>query len=1133
MVERVIRWSAGHRKTVVVAVTLVAVMAYLSLRYVALDAIPDLSDTQVIVKAEWKGRSPDLIENQITYPVVTSLVSIPHAKTVRGYSMFGMSYVYVIFKEGTDIYWARSRILESLSRIQGQLPEGVTPSLGPDATGVGWVYEYALVDPSGGHDLSEIRAFQDWTLRYWLESVEGVAEVATVGGFEKQYQVLVDPDQLRGRGATLDEVVDAVRGSGGEVGARVVERGGREYAIRSRRYVRDPSDIASSAVRVDDGVPVLVQDVAIVRVGPDIRRGAADLDGQGETVGGIVIMRHGENALRVIDRVKQRLAEAEKGFPAGIRLRTVYDRSDLIRGSIDTLRTTIIEEMIMVALVILLFLLHVRSSIVPILTLPIAALMAFLPMVLLGVSSNIMSLGGIAIAIGAMVDASMVLVENAHKRLERAPPGADRKEIITGAAAEVGRPLFFALLMITVSFLPVFTLTGQAGRLFSPLAYTKTFSMAFAAILAVTLTPALMVWLIRGRIRPEARNPISRGLVAFYRPVIHLVLRHRYAAILAALLIMAFTIPVVPRVGREFMPALDEGSLLYMPTTLPGISIEEARRSLSVQDGILKSFPEVRTVFGKVGRSTTSTDPAPLDMIETVIMLKPKSEWRTIQVRRWYSDLAPESLKALLRPLWPEERPMTMQELEDEMYAALKIPGWVNSLSPPIKTRIDMLSTGVRTPVGIKVLGPSLEEVEKVATEVEKAIRTVPGTRSVFAERPGGGYYLDITPKRDVIARYGLRVSDVQDVIATAIGGMEAGVTVQGRERYSILVRLNQDFRFDQDAIARIPVSRSEGGPVPLGQVADIRVSEGPSMIRDENGSIAAYVFVDVDETNRDLGGYVDEAKRTVTASLRNHPGVRLQWTGQFELLEEMWSTLRYVIPLTLLLIIVFVYLSFRGVTQTALKLLSLPFAAVGSVWLMYLAGYHFSTASIVGLIALMGVGAETGIVMIQFIDDAYHRRRDAGLMRGLQDIYEAHAEGSIERVRPKVMTVATTILGLVPILWSQGIGADVMKRIAAPMVGGLVSSTILTLVIIPSVYTVWRDLELRNLWRRTVMLLCCLALTAGLPVCAAFVPAVRGVLPNPWLAAIPLTVLSAALGLHFRFKSRSPLLDDPGRLSS
>ncbi len=1132
-IEKVIAWSAHHRTTVVLVVAGVAVAALLSLRFLELDAIPDLSDTQVIVQAEWMGRSPDLVEDQVTYPIVSALVAMPKARTVRGFSMYGMSYVYVIFEDGTELDWARSRVLEYLSRIQGSLPEGVVPTLGPDATGVGWVFQYALVDGTGKRSLDEIRAFQDWTLRYWLESVPGVAEVASIGGFERQLQVLVDPDRLRGRGVSLQQVVEAARDANAEVGGRVVERGGREYAVVGRGYVRSPDDLGMSVVGSGgNGTPVLIRDVAEARAGPEMRRGAGDLDGRGETVGGIVVMRHGENALEVIERVKARLAEVQPGFPPGLELRVVYDRSGVILDSIATLQTSILEEMLVVALAIVLFLLHFRSALVPALTLPLAALIAFLPMVLLGISSNIMSLGGIAIAIGAMVDASIVLVENAHKRLERAPPGASRVAVVAEAAAEVGRPIFFALLMVTVSFLPVFTLTGQAGRLFAPLAWTKTFSMFFAAVLAVTLAPALMVWFVRGRIRPEHRHPVSRAMIAVYEPIIHFVLRFRYAAVLAALAVVVATVPVLSKIGWEFMPPLDEGSLLYMPTTLPGVSVEEARRSMVEQNRVLKSFPEVASVYGKAGRSTTSTDPAGLDMIETVIQLEPRDRWRTVREPRWYSSWMPEWMQPPFAWLWPEERPLTTEELKSEMYAALAVPGWVDSLSPPIKTRIDMLTTGVRTPVGVKVLGPSLEEVAAVARKVEAALRTVPGTLSVFADRVEGGSYIDVVPRREEIARYGLRTADVQRVVETAIGGTEVGTTVDGRQRVSILVRLARDYRSDPDAIARIPVDRPGGPPVPLGQLAEIRVTSGPPMIKDENGSLAAYVYVTLDESRRDLGGYVEEAKSVVSAAVGPAPGVHLQWTGQYELLEQTWSRLAWVLPLTVVLVIVFVYLSFKGVTQTVLKLLSLPFAAVGSVWLLYLADYRLSTAVVVGLIALMGVGAETGMVMIQYIDDAYLRRRRAGRMRGLADILQAHAEGSIRRVRPKLMTVGTTIVGLVPLLWSQGTGADVMKRIAAPMVGGLVSSTVLTLVVIPAVYTIWRDLELRNLWRRTVVLLLSLLAAAGLLLAAAFWPSWRDVVPAPWAVSSAVAALLAAFGLLVRGGGlRARWLDDPLRL--
>jgi len=1032
MVEKLIEYCVKNRFLVVLLVLFGLAGAWYSIRNIPLDAIPDLSDTQVILFTEWMGRSPDLMEDQVTYPIVTAMLAAPKVTTVRGFSMFGLSFVYVLFEDGTDIYWARSRVLEYMSGIQAQLPAGVVPELGPDATGVGWVYEYALVDETGRHDLAQLRTFQDWYLRYWLESVEGVAEVASVGGFERQYQVEVDPNKLLAYNLPLKRIIQAIRRSNNDVGGRVVEMTGREYFVRGRGYIKSLDDLRTVVVGTDGkGTPILVRDVAQVKFGPDMRRGAADLDGKGEVVGGIVVMRYGENALKVIERVKAKLEElkAQGAFPEGVELVTTYDRSDLILRSIDTLKRTLLEEMIIVSLVILIFLLHVRSALVAIITLPIAVALSFVPMFFLGLSSNIMSLGGIAIAVGVMVDAAVVLIENAHKRLERAPPGADRVTVILEAAKEVGKPIFFSLLVVTVSFLPVFTLEGQSGRLFKPLAFTKTFAMFFAAILSVTLAPALMALLIRGRIRSEERHPISRFLIWIYRPFVRLALRFRWLTIAVAVIILAVSVLPFLGLGSEFMPPLDEGSLLYMPTTLPGISIEEARKILQEQDRILSGFPEVVSVFGKVGRAKTSTDPAPLSMIETTIMLKPKDEWRP-HLKDTY-------------------------DLAAEMDQALKFPGFVNSLYGPIKTRIDMQTTGIRTPIGIKIYGKDLSVIEKLGRKLEGILSSLPGTRSVIADRVTGGYFIDFTPRREEIARYGLTVEDVGAVVETAIGGMNIDTTVEGRERYRINVRYPRELRHNLDNLRRVLVPTPVGAQVPITQLADIRLLTGPPVIKDENGSLVGYVYVDI--TTRDIGGYVDRAKQVVNENLDLPAGYYMEWTGQYELLEKMRERMKTVLPVTLLLIVLLIYMNFKSAGETFIVMASVPFALVGSVWLMWALDYNLSVAVWVGIIALAGVAAETGIVMIVYLDEAFHRYGREGRMNSLGDLLQAVTEGAVLRVRPKLMTVMTTIMGLLPVMWSHGAGADTMKRIAAPMIGGLITSTALTLVIIPAVYTIWR----------------------------------------------------------------------------
>jgi copper/silver efflux system protein len=1168
MITWIIEACARNRLLVLAGVACALVGAVYSMRQIKLDAIPDLSEPQVIVFTEWMGRSPTLIEDQVTYPIVSKLVGTPKVSDVRGVSMFGMSFVYVVFEEGTDLYWARSRVLEYLSALRGQLPEGVTPTLGPDATGVGWVFQYTLVDKSGKHGLDELRTFQDFTLRYALGSVPGVAEVASIGGYQRQYQITVNPDRLRAYGLRLRDVVSAIRQSNNDVGGRILEMAGREYYIRGRGYIRDLGSIEKIVLKAAGpiGTPVLVKDVATVRFGPEIRRGILEWDGEGEAVGGIVVMRFGENALEVIERVKKKIEDLRPGMPDGVEIAVAYDRSALIERSIDTLKRALVEEAITVSVVIVLFLLHVRSSLLPILSLPIAVALSFIPMYLLDIPSTIMSLGGIAIAIGATVDAEIVMIEASHKKLEHAPPGADRRRLLAEAAREVTPAIFFSLLVIAVAFLPVFTLTGQAGRLFKPLAWTKTFVMLISALLSITFAPALRDALIRGRIRSEKDHPLSRLIRRVYEPFVFVALRRPKSTVALGVLAMASAVPLGLKLGHEFMPPLNEGDLLYMPVTFPNISIEEAKRQLQIQDRLLKSFPEVETVFGKIGRAETATDPAPITMVETTVRLRPQSAWRKVHRDRWYSSWAPAWLKPAFTPLWPEQRPLSWEELTAEMDAKMQLPGWTNAWTMPIKTRIDMLSTGVRTPLGVKVFGTDLEEIERVGTALEGLLATIPGTRSVIYERSLGGLYVDILPRPEDLARYGLRVADVEEVIETAIGGTPIGMTIEGRNRFSISVRYPQDLRSDLDQLRELPVplpmagvedevdmpmgtqgavrdpngrvpvrlaqnrpmpmggsplrlsggrsasdaamglgepgmgmeshpgfgmgdlgtmpapmpsARPGGAPglaqprrgfVPLGQVADIRIVGGPPMVRDEGGLLVGYVYVDIDQRQRDLGGYVEEAKQVVSraveaGTVRLPTGSFLKWTGQYEQLAQMTARMKIVVPATILIIVVLLFLHFRNIVEVLIVLLSIPFALVGSIWLLWLLDYRLSTAVWVGIIALTGLAAQTGIVMIVYIDQAYERRKRAGKIRNLQDIIWAHMEGTVLRVRPKLMTVSTMLVGLLPLLWAQTSGADVMKRIAAPMVGGLITSAILTLEIIPVIYTYWRNEQL--LWEK------------------------------------------------------------------
>jgi Cu(I)/Ag(I) efflux system membrane protein CusA/SilA len=1041
MVERLISWSARNPFLIALATLALIAGGVLALLRTPLDALPDLSDVQVIVYTEVPGQAPQVVEDQVTYPLTTSLLSVPHARVVRGFSFFGASFVYVIFDDGTDIYWARTRVLEYLNAAAGRLPPGVTPSLGPDATGVGWVYQYVL--RAANMSLAELRTLQDWFVRYQLTKVPGVSEVASVGGFVQQYQVVVDPARLRAYGIPLMRVAEVLRASNRDVGGRTIEMAETEYMVRGRGYLRGIADIEDLVLQAAGGTPVRIRDVARVELGADERRGIAELNGEGEVVSGIVVARFGENALQVIDRLKQRIEEIKPGLPAGVEIVPVYDRSDLIHRAIDTLTDTLVQESIIVALVCALFLLHARSALVVIVVLPLAVLFSFICMRALGINSNIMSLGGIAIAIGELIDAAVVMVENAHKRLERqraahgnAPlPEPQRIETLVTACREVGPALFFSLLIIAVSFLPVFTLGGEEGRLFAPLAYTKTFAMLGGALLSVTLLPMLMVWLIRGRILPEDRNPISRVLVAVYRPVIAAVLRWRWTTLAVAVIISLASLWPATRLGTEFMPTLNEGTLFYMPTSLPAMSVTKAAELVQVQNRIIKSFPEVESVIGKAGRAATATDPAPLEMFETVINLKPQSQWRP---------------------------GMTTDTLIAEMDKALQFPGVSNSWTMPIRARIDMLATGIRTPVGIKVFGGDLPQMEQVARQIESVVRAVPGAASVYAERLTGGYYLDIEPDRTALARYGLTVGDLMDVVGTALGGEVVTTAVDGRARYGVTVRYPRDARSSPQAIARdvlVPLpgemGRSSAGTVPLGQVASVRVVQGAPVIRTENSLLSAYIYVDI--RDRDIGSFVRDARQAVRDNVQFPAGMYVTWSGQFEYMERAVDKLKIVVPLTLAIIFVLLYLSLARVTETMLVMLAVPFSLVGGVWFLWALDYNLSVAVAVGFIALAGVAAETGVVMLVYIDNAWKetlaRCRAEARTATAADVHDAVMEGAVERVRPKIMTVVTTIAALLPVMWSSGAGAEIMQRIAAPMVGGMISSTLLTLVVIPVLY--------------------------------------------------------------------------------
>jgi copper/silver efflux system protein len=1082
MIRKVIEFSANNRLLVILVVAVAVAFSIYTMRHIRLDAIPDLSDTQVIVYTRW-DRSPDIMEDQVTYPIISALLGAPKVKAIRGFSDFGFSYVYVVFQDGTDIYWARSRVNEYLSKIQGNLPAGAKMELGPDATGVGWVYMYALVDRSGKHDLAALRTYQDWYLRYALQSVPGVSEVAGIGGFQKQYQVTIDPVRLQAYRLSIMEVMRAIQKNNNEVGGRLIEWAGTEYMVRGKGYVRSPADLEKVVVKTNDtGTPVLLGDVAQIALGPQIRRGIMDFDGQGDTVGGIVVMRHGENALNVIERVKAKLADMKGSLPEGVEIVPAYDRSELIQSSIDNLKGELLMEMAIVSLVILFFLWHFPSAMVPIITIPISVVLAFIPMYLLGITSNIMSLSGIAISIGVLVDGAIVEVENAYKKLELWVEGGrkgDFHKIRLEALLEVGPSVFFSLLVITVSFLPVFTLVDQEGRLFTPLAYTKTLALALAALLAITLDPAVRMLFTRmdpfqlksrllsrtldalfiGTYYPEEKHPVSRVLFKLYETPCRWVLRHPKAVIAAAVIIVATTVPVYFKLGEEFMPPLNEGTVLYMPTTLPGISVTQAQQLMETQDRILKSFPEVVSVFGKSGRADTSTDPAPFSMMETTVVLKPQSEWRGKD--RWYSSWAPGPLKAALRHIWPDH--ISYEELINKMDLAIQIPGSTNAWTMPIKGRIDMLTTGVRTPIGIKVLGGDLSEIQRVGEELEKLMKTVPGTRSVFAERAAGGYFVDFTPKREGLARYGLTIDDLQAVITSAIGGDTISTTIEGRERYSINLRYPRDLRENLDQLERVLVPTAGGAQIPIAELADVTVSSGPSMIRDENGMMAGYVFVDI--TGRDIGSYVDEAKKVVTRDLKLPTGYSLIWSGQYENMIRVRERLKVVIPITVFLIFLLLYMNTKSAFKASVVMLAVPFSVVGAVWLMYLLGYNISIAAWVGMIALMGLDAETGVFMLLFLDLSYHEAERSGRLRDLPELHDAIIHGAVKRIRPKMMTVLAAAMGLMPIMWSTGAGADVMKRVAAPMVGGLFTSFLMELMVYPAIYLLWRERTLAPKW--------------------------------------------------------------------
>jgi len=1080
MINKIIDVCAHNKFIVLLFVGMLTLVGLWPIKNITLDAIPDLSDTQVIIYSKW-DRSPDIMEDQVTYPIISSLLGVPKVKDIRGFSDFGYSYVYIIFEDGTDIYWARSRTLEYLSNILPRLPQGVNVELARDETAIGWVFEYALVDKTGQNNLAQLRSFQDWYMRYAIQSVPGVAEVAPLGGFVKQYQVNVDPNSLLAYDIPIDRVVSAVRQGNQDVGGRLVEFSGREYMVRGRGYIKQLSDVENIVVGTskNGSTPVLVKNLATVTLGPDMRRGVGELDGEGEVVGGIVIMRYGENALRVIERVRTKIEEMKASVPPGVEIVTTYDRAELINRAVETLKGTLIEEIIIVSIVIMIFLWHIPSALVPIITIPVTIIISFIPMYLMGVTANIMSLGGIAIAIGAMVDAAIVVVEQTHKKLEHwdseGRPGS-YKDVVISAVKEVGGPSFFALLVIAVAFIPVFTLEGQEGRLFKPLAYTKNFSMGIAAFLAITLDPAIRLLfthmdpykfkprfvarivnaVLVGKIHSEETHPISRPLMKIYHPICELVLRFKWITVGLAILIVVLTIPIFEKLGSEFMPPLDEGVLLYMPSTLPGMSVTEAQKLLQVQDRVLRSFPEVERVFGKAGRAETATDPAPFSMMETVVVLKPNTEWP--KTPRWYSSWAPHWLAGVLRKAWPDHK-----STDELVYGtggfneSMQIPGVSNAWTMPIKARVDMLTTGVRTPIGIKIMGADLQQVQNLGEHIEMLLQNVSGTKSVFAERAAGGYFLDFTLKREELARYGLTVDQANDVVMSAIGGENVSTTVEGRERYPVNVRYKRDYRSSLDSLSRILVMAPGDAQIPIAQIADLKFVSGPAMIRDENGRLSGYVYVDLDTTKRDIGTYVADAKKVIRDQVELPTGYQLIWSGQFENMERVKERLMVVVPITIFLIFLLLFFNTRSVAKTMIILLAVPFSAVGAIWFLYFLGYNMSIAVWVGLIALMGVDAETGMFMLLYLDIAYYEARAKGLMRNKEDLKQAILHGAVKRLRPKVMTVGVMFTGLVPIMWSTGSGGDVMKRIAAPMIGGIFTSFILELAVYPAIYEIWR----------------------------------------------------------------------------
>ncbi len=1062
MLEKLIDWSIKNKFMVVLATVFVIFGGVYAMLQTPIDAIPDLSDVQVIVFTEYPGQAPQVVEDQVTYPLTTQMLAVPGAKVVRGYSFFGLSFVYIIFEDGTDLYWARSRVLEYLNYAAGRLPSGVTPALGPDATGVGWVYEYVL--ESDNHDLQQLRSIQDWFLRYELTSVQGVSEVASIGGYVKQYQVDVDPDRLLAYHISIPQIKKAIQRSNNDVGGRMIEMAETEFMVRGLGYIQSLEDLENVVVGSDQrGTPILLRDLANIHFGPELRRGVAELDGKGEVVGGIVLMRYGENALKTIEGVKEKLEQLQAGLPEGVTIKTVYDRSGLIERAVDTLTEKLIEESIVVAIITMLFLFHFSSALVAIITLPIAILMAFIVMHFQGINANIMSLGGIAIAIGAMIDAAIIMIENAHKHLERDRGKKPHWEIIADAAKEVGPALFFSLLVITVSFFPVFTLGEQSGRMFKPLAYTKTYAMAAAALLSVTLVPVLMGWFIRGKIPDEKKNPINRIMIRVYHPVVDFVLKWRWPVLIVAVAITLTSIYPLKKMGSEFMPPLYEGDLLYMPTTLPGISVTKARELLQQTDLIIKQFPEVHHVFGKVGRAETATDPAPLSMIETTIMLKPEEEWRTVPRKRFYSDWSDylEVVKEPLRWVLPEEGTITIKELKTELNNAIQFPGLTNAWTMPIKTRIDMLSTGIKTPVGIKIMGDDLEILSDIGEEIEAIVAEIPGTLSVYAERVVGGNYLDFKIDRVAAARYGLNVGDIQDIIQSAIGGMNVTQTVEGLERYPVNVRYARDYRNDLQSLGRVLIPLPNGKHVPISQVADISITKGPPGIKSENARRTAWIYVDLKDI--DVGTYVENAQKVLKEKVKLPAGYNIVWSGQYEYMQAAAAKLKMVIPLTLVIIFVIIYINTKSMVKTGIIFLALPLSLVGCFWFLYMLDYNMSVAVWIGIIALAGISAETGVVMLLYLDLAYYSWQKNGRMNNFGDLTQAIHYGAVKRIRPKIMTICVILAGLLPIMWSHGAGADVMKRIAAPMVGGVITSGLMELLVFPVIYFMWRGLKLER----------------------------------------------------------------------